>query len=66
MPMSNMRKEFFRVTLNEVEEAVKRLEPNANFFKDREAQEWHETVARRNSELMKLQEAEASKFPDTI
>ncbi len=64
--MSNMRKEFFRVTLNEVEEAVKRLEPNANFFKDREAQEWHETVARRNSELMKLKEAEASKFPDTI
>lgn len=35
---SNMRKEFFRVGLEEVQEAVKRLAPSASFFSDREAQ----------------------------
>ncbi len=34
---SNTRKEFFRVSIQEVEEAVNRLSPTANFFKDREA-----------------------------
>lgn len=48
---SNMRKEFFRVALEEVEEAVKRLAPSASFFSDREAQEWHETLSRRTEEL---------------
>jgi hypothetical protein len=49
--MSNLRKEFFRVSLEDVEEAVARLAPDAVFFKDREAQEWHETMARRNERL---------------
>ena len=48
---SNMRKEFFRVGLGEVEEAVKRLAPTASFFSDREAQEWHETLSRRKEAL---------------
>lgn len=48
---SNMRKEFFRVGLEEVEEAVKRLAPSASFFSDREAQEWHETISRRKEAL---------------
>jgi len=48
---SNMRKEFFRVSLEEVEDAVKRLAPTASFFSDREAQEWHETLSRRNEAL---------------
>jgi predicted nuclease with TOPRIM domain len=48
---SNMRKEFFRVGLEEVEDAVKRLAPSASFFSDREAQEWHETLARRKESL---------------
>lgn len=51
---SNMRKEFFRVGLDEVEEAVKRLAPSANFFSDREAQEWHETLSRRKEALKDL------------
>lgn len=48
---SNMRKEFFRVSLDEVEEAVKRLAPSARFFANREAQEWHETLSRRKEAL---------------
>lgn len=48
---SNMRKEFFRVGLEEVEEAVGRLAPSASFFSDREAQEWHETLSRRKESL---------------
>lgn len=66
--MSNMRKEFFRVTLDEVEEAVGRLAPAASFFKDREAQEWHETLARRN-EFLAAATAEnlsTGAFPETL
>jgi chromosome segregation ATPase len=48
---SNMRKEFFKVDLDAVEEAVGRIAPSARFFKDREAQEWHETLARRQEVL---------------
>ncbi|MCF7701590.1 DUF4041 domain-containing protein [Loktanella sp. M215] len=64
--MSNMRKEFFRVGLEEVEDAVARLAPDANFFKDREAQEWLETLARRNNALADLQAGVASDLPATI
>ena len=63
--MSNMRKEFFSVNLEEVEEAVQRLSPEASFFKDREAQEWHETLARRNQMLTDMQ-TPADRFPTEI
>ena len=59
--VANLRKEFFRVQLNEVESAVQRLAPTASFFKDREAQDYHETIARRRAEAEKvLSEGEAS------
>jgi len=64
--MSNMRKEFFRVSLDEVEEAVERLAPNASFFKDREAQEWYETLARRNQGLKLLQVQSLDELPSAI
>lgn len=64
--MSNMRKEFFRVKLDEVEEAVGRLAPTAAFFKDREAQEWHETVARRRESLAVIQQATSELLPVEI
>lgn len=48
---ANLRKEFFRVKLEEIEAAVGRLAPAAAFFKDRQAQEWHETLSRRNQSL---------------
>jgi hypothetical protein len=64
--MSNFRKEFFRVSLDEVEAAVARLAPEAGFFKDREAQEWHETLARRNAALLDMQSAGSKSLPATI
>ncbi|MGX1309326.1 hypothetical protein AB7M35_004084 [Amorphus suaedae] len=63
--IANMRKEFFRVSLEEVEEAVARLAPQASFFKDREAQEWQETLARRNTLLQGLQ-LKPEAFPHAI
>jgi len=62
---SNMRKEFFRVKLEEVEDAMHRLAPTASFFKDREAQEWHETLARRREALAGMQKA-SDEFPAEI
>ena len=62
---SNLRKEFFRVTLDEIEGAVRALAPDASFFKDREAQEWHETLALRNQALVDMQKA-SDEFPESI
>jgi vacuolar-type H+-ATPase subunit I/STV1 len=62
---ANMRKEFFRVTLDEVEQAVKKLAPEANFFTDREAQDWHETLQRRKEALTDMQRP-SDEFPDEI
>ncbi|WP_232520593.1 DUF4041 domain-containing protein [Rhodobacter sp. CZR27] len=64
--MSNFRKEFFRVKLEEVEEAVARLAPSAAFFKDREAQEWHETLARRNQALQDMAAPEREVLPASL
>ncbi|TJZ92132.1 DUF4041 domain-containing protein [Paracoccus gahaiensis] len=64
--MTNFRKEFFRVGLEEVEEAVARLAPSASFFKDREAQEWHETMARRNETLAQLRARVETALPAEI
>lgn len=62
---SNMRKEFFRVGLEEVEEAVKCLAPSASFFSDREAQEWHETLSRRK-EALKDMTRPSDELPEAI
>ncbi|MFQ6547225.1 DUF4041 domain-containing protein [Aestuariibius sp. 2305UL40-4] len=62
---SNMRKEFFRVGLEEVEDAVKRLAPSASFFSDREAQEWHETLSRRK-EALKDMARPSDELPEAI
>lgn len=65
--MSNMRKEFFRVSLEEVEEAVARLAPDANFFTDREAQEYQETLARRRETLeAQIQQEKGDLLPAEI
>ncbi|RWM10255.1 MAG: DUF4041 domain-containing protein [Mesorhizobium sp.] len=62
----NYRKEFFRASLDDVEAAVKRLAPNAPFFKDIEAQEYHETLSRRRQVLELIENAEQALFPDAI
>ena len=41
------------------------LAPDASFFKDREAQEWHETLALREQVLVDMQKA-SDEFPETI
>jgi hypothetical protein len=62
---ANMRKEFFRAAIHEVELAVRRLAPVAPFFKDIEAQEFRETQARRNASLA-LDLSDRSVFPASI
>lgn len=63
---ANTRKEFFRATLEEVENAVARLAPDAEFHKDVEAQEFRETLARRKQQLEAEAQDAALKFPDEI
>lgn len=60
----NTRKEFFRVTVDEVEAALQRLAPESQFIKDIEAQEYHETLARRRVALDV--KTEAPSFPATL
>ncbi len=62
----NMRKEFFKVSIEEVEAAVSRLAPQASFFRDIEAQEYHETMALRNQQMAELTLAEELRFPASI
>lgn len=62
----NFRKEFFRISIEEVEKAVTRLAPGAPFFKDVEAQEYRETLARRNAMLAAAEPSELIAFPSTI
>lgn len=62
----NMRKEFFRVSLEEVEAAVRRLAPDASFFRDIEAQEYYETLAMRKAKLDEMQAASLATFPESI
>lgn len=61
----NYRKEFFKANIDDVEEAVKRLAPGAPFFKDVEAQEYRETLIRRQQALMGT-EPEREVFPAAI
>lgn len=62
----NYRKEFFKAKLDDVEDAVKRLAPDAPFFKDIEAQEYRETLAKRNAALLALDAQAATAFPQAI
>lgn len=62
----NFRKEFFKASLDDVETAVKRLAPSASFFKDVEAQEYHETISKRREALERTTHVEHTLFPETI
>lgn len=63
---SNMRKEFFRASLEEVQDAVIRLAPDADFHMDIEAQEFRETVARRKQKLESDLAKENLEFPNEL
>lgn len=62
----NYRKEFFKATLDEVEAAVKRLAPDAPFFKDVEAQDYRETLAKRRSVLLAQETTSGALLPEAI
>lgn len=62
----NMRKEFFRASLEEVEEAVKSVAPDAEFHQDVEAQEFRETIAKREKALTASVEQKIRDFPAEI
>lgn len=62
----NYRKEFFKASLDQVESAVRRLAPQASFFKDIEAQEYHETLSRRRQALEAHALPEHTAFPASI
>jgi hypothetical protein len=63
---SNYRKEFFRASIEDIERAVKRLAPAAPFFKDIEAQEYQETLARRHAALANTQISATREYPQSI
>ena len=62
---TNFRKEFFRVSPGEVEAAVRRLAPEALYFPDIEAQEYHESLAKRSAVLAAMHTKELA-FPEAI
>lgn len=61
----NMRKEFFRANLDDVEAAVRKIAPSAQFFKDIEAQEYRETLAKRSATLSIVPDL-ADLLPETV
>lgn len=62
----NSRKEFFRVSLHEVETAVKKLAPEASFIRDIEAQEYRETLARRLAQLQTTGALDSEPLPIAV
>jgi len=62
----NLRKEFFRVRIDEVEAAVRKLAPGAPFFRDVEAQDYRETLARRNAALLTSETEGRELLPEAI
>ena len=60
--VANLRQELLRVSVSDVEEAVRWLAPSADFLTDRVAQEWHETLARHKQAFDDLQSV-AEKLP---
>ncbi|MGU3577098.1 DUF4041 domain-containing protein [Brucellaceae bacterium C25G] len=61
----NYRKEFFRASLDDVEVAVGKLAPGAPFFKDVEAQDYRETLARRR-QVLTGEQSISHGLPETI
>ena len=63
--MVNPRKEFFSVSLSEIEDAVKAHGANIEFTRVAEARDWRETSAL-NSTANKRSEEMLEKFPDNL
>ena len=66
--MVNNRKEFFRVSLEEIEEEAKKVMPEVEFYSTVESREYRETLAvlkSKEDQVDKL-EKQLDKFPDSI
>ena len=64
--MQNFRKEFFRAPISAVHSAVKRFAPGAPFFTDIEAQEYRETLMRRQAQFEVTEAREEMELPIAI
>lgn len=69
--MLNYRKEFFNVTLDEIETKVKELNIDADFIKTPEAMEYRETMAilekmKNRSDFKTVEEEVLEQFPQTL
>jgi hypothetical protein len=62
----NNRKEFFNVTINELESFAKENNIDLQLTKIAEAKEYHETLALREESAQKEDIKTTSKFPDTL
>ncbi|SEM40066.1 T5orf172 domain-containing protein [Chryseobacterium taichungense] len=64
----NFRKEFFNVTLEEIEDKIKELGFSAEFTSEPEAMEYKETLAIKNKENIEVTERETleSEFPQSL
>lgn len=68
--IANNRKEFFRCTIDQVQDALNRLAPDAQFYPDPEAREYRETMQMRAAKLSQLNKTAqpdyTEKYPDTL
>lgn len=62
----NNRKEFFKVSLAEIEERVRRLDPNAEIYETAEAREYRESLAIRQRRSEEIAAKPAETFPASI
>ena len=62
----NMRKEFFRVGLDEVASTIKEFDPNASFVMEREARDYMETLAVQRQGAETLEEDVEDEFPMSL
>jgi hypothetical protein len=64
----NRRKEFFKITLEDIEKEAKKINPEVEFYYTTESKEYKQTLAllkTKEEQLEELQE-QKSKFPDSI
>lgn len=62
----NYRKEFFNVTLEEIEAEVLKISPDAEFLKTAEARDYHESVSLRKQQGQAVEEKKQEAFPMAI
>lgn len=66
--LANRRKEFYKVTLDDIEKEVKEINPDAEFYYTAESKEYKQTLALLKTKEEQLEELreQKSKFPDSI